>query len=320
MKIETRIDANYIESILEKYDFKKVRKNANGFTCLCPFHDNHNTPAFSISNTGLWMCWSCGVKGGLKALIERLGGKLDWKEELKILGAQVNPDRYAAKAKKPVGIMPFGFKPYSIQNKPPAYLFSRVNWETTANFRLGSGEWCWHKDKKTGEPRKFNLRDRIIIPIIFKDKPVGFHARSTDPNTMLKYYNSEGFEIKDYLFNYDGVEKGKELIVVEGAFNAMSMWQKGFRNVVATFGTKFTPKQIQLMFSLAPESIVICFDRDSNPLRPGQKAAIKLAEMTYQLVNTYIMPLPLDRDPNDLSEAELIKCHSKKVAYEKLRG
>jgi DNA primase len=135
-----------------------------------------------------------------------------------------------------------------------------------------------------------------------------------------RYWNSSACDIKEFLFNYDGCVKGKELIVVEGAFNCMSMWEKGFPNTVATFGTSFAPRQIQLMFSLAPESIVICFDRDSIPSRPGQKATLALGQLTHQLVPTYIMPLPIDKDPNDLSKETLMECYKKKVSYEAIRG
>ena len=307
MKVEDKIDSSYVESVLKKYNFEKVRRSKNGFTCLCPFHENHKTSAFSISDAGLWMCWSCGVKGNLQKLITRLGGELDWKEELRIMGAQLNSARYSAGTRKKLGVMPRDFKQYSIDNRPPAYILNRLQWPTVRQFKLGSSNEGMN-------------RDRCIIPIGFKDKTVGFHGRAIKDGVEPKYYNSPGFEIKDFVFNYDNCEKGKDIIVVEGAFNAMSMWEKGFPNTVATFGTKFTPKQVQLIFSLAPDSITICFDRDSHKDRPGQKAAIQLANITYQLITTYIMPLPLDKDPNDLTAETLLACYQKRVSYDKLRG
>lgn len=302
------IDASYIESVLTRYNFQKVRKSGNGFVALCPFHDNTRTPAFSISNGGLWCCFSCGEKGNLKQLHERLGGDLSWQEELKMMGAQINPSRYSADmSKKKIGVFPSDFRHYSLSNKPPGYVLGRLKWDTITHFKLGNSNEGMN-------------RDRCIIPITYRGKAVGFHGRAVKDGIEPKYFNSKGFDIKDYVFNYDGCEKGAEVIVVEGAFNAMSLWEKGFTNVVATFGTKFTPKQVQLIFSLAPESIVVCFDRDSHKDRPGQKAAVALANVTYQLIPTYIMPLPMDKDPNDLSADVLLTCHQKKVDFEKLRG
>ena len=307
MKVEAKIDAPYIESVLERYGFEKIRKTKNGYLCMCKFHDNNKTPAFSISNSGLWMCWSCGVKGNIKQLHERLGGEMGWQEEVKMIGAQLNIARFSSNSsnRKPL-VLPRDFKKYGNGNRCPDYILKRLQAETIIHFALGSSE----EGKNAG---------RCIVPIYYKGKAVGFHGRALTNDTELKYYNSPGFEIKEFLFNYDGCERGKDIIVVEGAFNAMSMWEKGFPNTVATFGTKFTPKQVQLIFSLSPENIIICFDRDRKTLA-GQKASKALADLTYQLIPTYIMPLPFDKDPNDLSAEVLMLCHQKRVAYDKIRG
>ena len=305
MKTDTSI--SYIESVLNKYGFEKIKKTSNGYSACCKFHENHDTPAFSISDGGLWHCFACPAKGNLQQLHERLGGETGWQEEIKMMSAQLDPGRYSAgSSKRKIGALPRDFKKYSIANIPPAYVLNRLTWTTVGNFNLGS----------SNEGRN---KDRCIIPIYSKGKAVGFHGRAMKDDMEPKYWNSPGFEIKEYLFNYDGCDHGKEIIIVEGAFNAMSLWEKGFHNVVATFGTKFTPKQVQLIFSLSPESIVICFDRDSSPARPGQKAAVEMANVTYQLIPTYIMPLPFDKDPNDLQAEALVICHQKRVAYDKLR-
>ena len=306
MKTEAKVDAPYIESVLHRYGFEQVKRTANGYSALCKFHDD-KSPSFSIGNNGLWCCFACGEKGNLRQLHQRLGGETGWQEEIKMMGAQLDTGRYSANtSRKKPSVFPRDFRQYSIANRPPAYVLGRLTWGTVGNFKLGSSNDGMN-------------RDRCIIPIYHKGKAVGFHGRAVKEGVEPRYWNSPGFDIKEYLFNYDGCERGKEVIVVEGAFNAMSMWEKGFRNVVATFGTKFTPKQVQLIFSLSPESIVVCFDRDSNPARPGQKAAVELANITYQLIPTYIMPLPFDKDPNDLQAEALVICHQKRVAYDKLR-
>jgi len=40
--------------------------------------------------------------------------------------------------------------------------------------------------------------------------------------------------------------------------------------------------------------------------------------MICQVIPTFIMPLPMDRDPNDLPKSTLEECYGKKVAYESL--
>lgn len=298
----------YVYSLLVRYGFEKIRPTRGGYTCLCKFHDNRHSPAFSISAEGLWMCWSCGARGNLRTLIKKCGGDPnDMSEALKIMGASISPGKFSADTKKnKVPVMPREFQTYAEIGKVPMYVMGRLEFDTVYHFGLGASP----SDK---------MRGRVVIPVFYKGKMVGYHGRAMDNGVEPKYWNTAGLDIKEHIFNYDGIEPGGELIVVEGAFNAMSMWEKGFSNVVATFGTKFTSDQIKKIFALAPESVVICFDRDTNAQRSGQKAAMALGALTYQLVDTYIMPLPKGKDPNQLSEEVLRSCYEKRVKYDDIR-
>jgi DNA primase len=42
------------------------------YWALCPFHPDRSTGNFSVSERG-YRCFSCGAKGGLTRLAERLG-------------------------------------------------------------------------------------------------------------------------------------------------------------------------------------------------------------------------------------------------------
>jgi DNA primase len=296
-------DGEYVRSVLERFGFERVRRGRNGYTALCKLHDEKD-PSFSISDSGLWCCFGCGKAGNLEQLIKKLGGDpLDWREHLKLVGAQLSPGKYMAQERKrPASVMPADFQTYAQVGKVPQKILGRLKWDTIDFFELG----------QSGVGRNTN---RCIIPIRYKHKHVGYHGRALEDDMIPKYYNSPGMDIKDYIFNYDECEPGGHMIVVEGAFNAMSMFEKGFDNVVATFGIKFTAKQIEKMFKLAPASITICFDRDPSIKRHGQRAAVELAKLTSELVDTYIMPLPVGKDPNDLPESVLRTCYDKRINY-----
>ena len=298
-------NSEYIESVLKKFDLKKIHRSRGGFTACCPFHENNNTPAFSMSDSGLWICFSCNERGNLKSFIRRLGGDINnWQENLKMSGIQLANASGVIKSSAP-GTMPADFNTYSQLGKVPPSILKRLEWDTIDNFQLGASEIGKNKN-------------RGIIPIYYKEKVVGYHGRALDESTVPKYYNSPGVDIKEYVFNYDSCIGAEEVIVVEGAFNAMSMWEKGFENTVATFGTKFTSSQMHRIFSLSPQTLVICFDRDTHKDRPGQRAAMSMAALTYQLIDTYIMPLPFDKDPNDLPASTLLECYNKRVKYDDL--
>lgn len=299
-------NGEYVKSVLERFGFERIRRGKNGYICICKFH-NERHPSFSISDAGLWCCFSCGVSGNLSQLIKRLGGDpADWREHLKMVGAQLSPGQYIPKAKnRSASVLPADFKPYSEAGSVPQQILDRLQWDTIDFFELGM----------SNIGRNAN---RCIIPIRFKHKHVGYHGRALSADMMPKYYNSPGMDIKDYLFNYDECEAGEDIIIVEGAFNAMSLFEKNFNNVVATFGVKSTAKQIEKLFKLSPATITICFDRDANELRTGQRAAMELAKITSPLVDTFIMPLPVGKDPNDLSEAVLRRYHDKRINFVEL--
>lgn len=314
--LDLRPNANYIASVLHKYGVQKVKASKNGFTALCPFHQETN-PSFSMSATGLWMCWTCGVKGSLKQFIERMGGgKGDWQDSLRMLGVQLQASEYkiiqGSRRKNSTKELPYDFKPYKDIEAVPAAISRRLDWGTIQHYGLGSSN-------------SGHNADRCVIPIRYRGAVVGYHSRALLQDMEPRYYNPYGFDIKDHVFNYDECKKGSEIIVVEGAFNAMSMWEKGYPGTIAMFGTKFTGDQIKKLLSLGSKSIVICFDRDKSKIkdgkemgRAGQRAAKKLGELIHDVVPTFIMPLPTGFDPNDLSTLSLQKCYSKKVPYEKI--
>lgn len=308
--------AALVEATLRQLGIQNIKRNSRGFTACCPFHNDKN-PSFSIMDTGFWQCFGCGVKGNLKQLHENLGSSVgNWRDVCKILGMELgNRDDYGnnirRKTQKRVNL-PDGFSRYSLPAEVPPYIAGRLQWETIAFFQLGySTSW--------------RFRDRCVIPIRFKGKDVGFHARDLTGKSDLKYLNPTDFDIKDYVFNYDSAVGASELFILEGAFNCMSMWEKGFKSTVATFGTKFTPTQVQHIINLNPDRVILCFDRDPSKMREGkengrsgQRATLRLGKMLNDVMDVYVMPLPIGRDPNECSTAELQVCYRARVKFETL--
>lgn len=310
ISMDMQENAAYVEGLLKQYGFRNVRRSHNGFTASCPFHGEDRSPSFSINRGGLWMCFSCKAKGNLKHLHKAFGGgDMDWQESLKAMGVQLRSNQFKIEVRRDGASidLPSDFLPYTEPGNVPPEISKRLGWDATEFFGLGRSDIGRNKN-------------RCVIPIRFKDKTVGYHSRALSADLAPRYYNPAGFDIKCHVFNYDSCTVGGEVILVEGAFNAMSMWEKGMPNVLAVFGTQFTAYQLKKILSLNPASIVICFDRDSSPARPGQKAAKKLGMLIQDAVPTYIMPLPIDKDPNDLSAGMLARCYEKRVPYERVFG
>jgi DNA primase len=306
-------NSTYVESILNEFGFEKVKRISGGFVACCKFHDDRN-PSFSMRDNGFWRCFGCGEKGNIKALYERLGnGNLDWREACKMLGVQLRPKQDTVRRSRKRAKLPEDFSKYVFEQDVPPLISRRLEWPTIQRFGLGTAPG-------------WEFRNRCIIPIYYKGTDIGYHGRDVTNTSKLKYLNPPNFDIKRYLFNYDGCEKGKRLFVVEGAFSCMSMVEKGFTNTVATFGTMFTPQQVGSIFDLDPSEVIVCFDRDPSKVVAGkergcsgQRAAVKLAKTLHDnMIRSSIMPLPVGVDPNEASSEVLGRCFDGRVNYEDL--
>jgi DNA primase len=151
------------------------------------------------------------------------------------------------------------------------------------------------------------FRNRLTIPILdAKGRVIAFGARALDPAAEPKYLNSPETRLFDKgstVFNFararqSAFDKG-ELIVVEGYMDVIALHQAGFAHAVATLGTAFTERQMELLWQLAPEPIV-CFDGD----RAGEAAAARAIDrMLPNLREGHSFRfafLPEGSDPDDL--------------------
>ena len=157
-------------------------------------------------------------------------------------------------------------------------------------------------------------RDRIIFPITNTyGKIVGFGGRVISENNKPKYMNSPETEIfhkGNLLYNYSNIKSQirevKDLVVVEGYMDAISLCSKGFKNVVAPLGTAMTERQLNLIWSLV-DSPIICFDGD----KAGKSAAERVIELAVPNLkpgkNIRFINLSDDLDPDDYVNKNGIK-------------
>jgi len=155
------------------------------------------------------------------------------------------------------------------------------------------------------------FRNRLIIPILdSKGRVIGFGARTLDDSVQPKYLNSPETSLFDKgstVFNFARARgpafDKSELIVVEGYMDVIGLAQAGFANAVATLGTAFTERQMELLWQLAPEPI-ICFDGD----RAGEAAAARAIDRmlpTLREGHSFRFAfLPQGSDPDDLVRNE----------------
>lgn len=129
--------------------------------------------------------------------------------------------------------------------------------ETIKHFKLG-----YSKDK-----------DAISIPVFKNNELINIKYRLLNSKT-IKYIQEKDCEI--WLFNEEGIDIGKKkggVMITEGEFDCMSVWQSGIKNVVSPASGKDSYGMWIELIDNIPKAY-ICYDNDSA----GKKSSKEMAE------------------------------------------
>ncbi len=160
---------------------------------------------------------------------------------------------------------------------------------------------------KTEEGRLIDAQgERLIIPIINNlDEVIAFGGRVLKPTDRAKYKNTREtilFNKRKNLYNINLVKKEKRagglpyLIMVEGYMDAISLYQAGFKNVVASMGTSLTREQARLCKRYT-DTVYISYDGDFA----GQSANLRgLDILKAEGLQIRVVPMPEGLDPDDV--------------------
>ncbi len=147
---------------------------------------------------------------------------------------------------------------------------------------------------------------RLIFPIInHMDEVIAFGGRVMVKTDRAKYKNTREtmiFNKSKNLYNVNLVKKLKRaggissVIMVEGYMDAISMYQAGFQNVVASMGTSLTKEQARLCKRYS-DNVFISYDGDFA----GQKANLRgLDILKEEGLRVRVVPMPEGLDPDDV--------------------
>jgi DNA primase len=249
--------------------------------CLNPEHPDTN-PSFRVDRvSGIAHCFSCGFKtnifkyyGVFTNPIPIKIAKL--KEKLQDLKTQVT------------GLdLPAGATPYT-------KTFRGISAQTLKHFEA----FYTHQVEK--------LQDRIIFPIRdITGKTVAYVARHTLSNGNPRYINYPS-KVQLPVFPPQVPAGYKSLVLVEGVFDMLNLYDKGLKNVTCTFGTNTLQADTKL--KLLPfkaqgiSHIYILFDGDDAGKKAAQilKPIIEESEFIVEIVK-----LPDDTDPGDLDQLDV---------------
>ena len=308
-----------------------LKRRGNRYWGCCPFHQE-KTASFSVlPDKGFFYCFGCHAGGNafkflslienisyfdaIKLQAEKLGIPLP---ERKRSPQEVARDREIQDLRK-VNELARDFFHNCLTmtrmgERGKAYFAGRgIRQETIEEFQLGYAPPAWDKLStaflKRGIKQEFLLASGLCaerkqgggLYDRFRGRVVGFGGRVLDDSTP-KYLNTPEtvlFNKRKLLFGLDrshrAIQQEGRAIVVEGYMDAISVFDAGVHNVVASLGTAFTPEHAKKLLHYAPE-ICFCYDSDEA----GQKATIRALSIVRDTgARVRVIVVPDGKDPDE---------------------
>lgn len=249
--------------------------------CLNPEHEDSN-PSLRVDKvSGIAHCFACGWKRNLfkhYGLITNTASIKVAKLKQKLQELQLS----LFEVPLPKGAIPYTQK------------FRGISVATLKHFEA----FYTHEDK--------TFENRIVFPIRdITGKIANFVARHVDTGAKPKYLmKPSGVAIQCYPVKLE--QNSGSIILVEGIFDMLNMYDKGARNVVAAFGTQSLKSNTKIKLlpyrACGATKVYILFDGDAAGIAAAEELKPLVEECGYFVE---IIKLPEDSDPGELSEEDV---------------
>lgn len=266
--------------LLQKNNISATSSGRDWITrCLNPDHDDSN-PSFRIDKTtGVAHCFSCGFKTNI----------------FKYFGLTSQPNNVKiAKLKKKLTDLNIDLNGVEFPERTIPYTRS-FRGLTTNTLKEFEAFYC-----TIGEDK---FLDRIWFPVKdLRNKNIAYVGRHVSSAGNPRYLNyPSGATLQIYPEKFE--ESYKSIVLVEGIFDMLNLYDKGLKNVSCTFGTSTVLNNTAL--KLLPfktqgiTKIYLMYDGDE----PGQKAMDQLQPLIEEC-GFFVEKIVLqeDQDPGDLSQ------------------
>ncbi|MFH1088752.1 MAG: DNA primase [Patescibacteria group bacterium] len=337
---EIRRKVDIVEFIGQYLPLKKAGRN---YRSICPFHSDKDPSLMVSPDKQIWHCFGCGAGGdvfgflmkkeglefpeALAQLADRAGVELanrprDWGMKSKLFAIN---DLAAKFFEKYITDTVMGRQAVN-------YLINRgLSAETIKLFQVGYAPAGWDYFAKFIERRGYTKEDgekagllvqrnknvadkfrhRLMFPITnVSGKVVGFTGRVLDAKTQPKYLNSpetpifnKGRVLYGLSITKGEIQKSNAAVLVEGQMDALSSYQAGVKNVVASSGTAFTGDQLETLRRYT-ETLILALDADSAGSE-ATKRAIELA--SAKDLDVKVALLEGYKDPDECAKADPAK-------------
>lgn len=283
-----------LESVLRHYAVELRRSGPDQYRGRCPIHRGEGRDAFHVNLArNIFHCFACGASGTVLDFVAAMEG-CTLREAAEKLQPGVRPingpeaslpwkERVTEKKRVP---LPLGFVLRGV-DCAHAYLTARgIEPQTAGHFGVGfyAGPGL--------------LRGRLVIPIHnAQGELVAYCGRSLDGATP-RYQFPPGFRKSEMLFNFHRAATSGEpaVVLVEGFFDCLKVYQAGLRSVVALMGAvlyRSPERALREHF----RQVVLMLDGDAA----GRKGSRIIADRLRRHCSVRMVELPANVQPDQLS-------------------
>lgn len=283
---------------LEKAFGRSFSVSGDNYKASCPFHDE-KTPSFLVHSTELiGRCFGCNVGGSIDTLLANYSG-CTVTEARRVLDIHLDATLNRARARRE--------EPRPVQYFPESWL---APWKKEIHKYVIARGLSTSTLSAVGT-RYDSVFKRQVFPHFDREgKLLGVTGRSCVGDEP-KWYHYWGYDKGSALYVPFKTDTLRPLLVVEGVFDLLWLYQNGVTNVAALLGSQPTVRQVREITSRSTETI-LGLDNDGA----GQRGTDQAQRLLRQNNRVQFVRWPVGaHDWMDLSQGEIVETLADTLSY-----
>lgn len=294
-----------IKSYLENLGYVLV-DHGSWWRTNAVYRGGDNPSALAIDKkTGKFIDFVDNKRGSLQDLIELTTKSeiVDFQEFLEELDINIGSDSITKPTQGQEKVWPLS----TLDKLVPHYKFYEargISKETLKFFQSG----MFHSG---------SMNQRYVFPIFNKDGKIhGWSGRDMTEKRDAKWKHMGGK--KNWVFPFymqnkrgeyptqESIKNNKTIILVESIGDLLALWERGYQNVLVTFGLKLSSKIISTILGCQPTQIIIALNNDEhNEMNRGKIAAINMFVHLSSVIDVNKIRIVLPIECNDFGEMHM---------------
>ncbi|MBU4357627.1 MAG: toprim domain-containing protein [Proteobacteria bacterium] len=298
-----------------------LKKNGKGYKGHCPFHEDNKSPSLSVTpDKNLWQCFGCNTGGDAIRFVE-LFDKVDFKEAVQILSADIPKKKSPAKQPAPTPALTVkdkkllarvvAYYQHSFNEDPRGleYLNNRGITDNQAikdfavGFVTGTLKEILPDDEEiTKALQKIGILNKkgnecfynsVVFPLFDENGAiVSLYGRNISDDNGVDHLYLPG--PRRGLINRQAAKRSSTIILAESIIDALTLYDQGFKNVIPSYGVNGLTDDHLLFFNSRIKEVYISFDADEA----GKEGAARVTEQFKEKdIVSHVVNLP-DKDIN----------------------